>query len=129
MDAKKSCALELTQHALRLLANRPHSVFEIRTKLVKVCWKRKQHGKRAGSFRGILNCNAESNVHPTAASAKYKEVDCGEVVDDAVSVLIDAGSVGGLGGCLLDDKSYSEWHVQQRACKQSPPIRQLLREF
>lgn len=77
----------LAQHALRLLADRPHARGELRDKLTRLCLRRKLMSKRP------------------AVRALYADV-CPDAAVDEVLAQFDAQ--------LLDDVVAAEWHVAQR---------------
>lgn len=81
----------------------------------------KAAGEASRSVQSIIDTMLLVAGSVSTAAAKYKEIECSEVTDTAVSVLVDAGSGGGMFGCMLDDRAYSEWHVQQRACEWFTP--------
>ena len=61
-----------------------------------------------------FQCRNAAALSSRAASLKYKEVECSDIVQDAVDVLVEAGAGEQAGSCFLNDSAYSKWHVEQR---------------
>jgi SOS response regulatory protein OraA/RecX len=88
------------RHALTLLANRPHSVGELRAKLLRVSLRVRSRA-RASPPSALEEEAADAEEPPAAAIALVVE---------------DLKSRG-----LLCDKAYASWHASQRIATSSRP--------
>lgn len=92
----------LIEHAIKLLLSRPHTRYELVTKLERLCNRRKTSKRPA-----------------TAAAAAG--VNCGEAVEGVMEVISKQG--------LVDDAGYASWHVESRAAHRARSRLQLITEL
>jgi SOS response regulatory protein OraA/RecX len=87
--APANLQVQLYMKAVKSLVSRPHSVAEIRTKLLVACRKAERKASKTGTTE------ADENT-----------LDCNATIDKVMTQLNSQS--------LLDDKTFATWHVAQR---------------